>query len=102
MIHIIGVGEVEQHRTHPVFCLVFRCSAQFCLTAVLLHLLRRSVPFHHLLPHIDAPAVILRLGKGGTDRLERPYWVCFKAVNKIEVVGFDQGQKGVQQRGVQL
>lgn len=80
---------------------MLRCSAQFHLMSVLLQLFRCSVPFHHLFPHIDAPAVILRLGKGGADRLERPYWVCFKAVNKIEVVGFDQGQEGVQQPGVQ-
>ena len=69
--------------------------------AVLRQLLRCSVPFHHLLIHMNAPAVILWLGKGGADRLERPYWVCFKAVNKIEVVGFNQGQEGVQQPGVQ-
>ena len=69
MIHILGMGEVEQHRAHPIFCLVFRRSAQFCLTAVLRQLLWCSVPSHHLLPHIDAPAVILRLDKGGADRL---------------------------------
>ena len=101
MIHIIGVGEVEQHRTHPVLCLVLRRSEQFRLTAVLLQLFRCSVPFHHLFPHMDAPAVIPRLDKGGTDRLERLCWVHLKAVDKVEVVSFDQGQKGVQQPGVQ-
>ena len=80
---------------------MLRRSAQFRLTAVLLQLFRCSVPFHHLFPHMDAPVVILRLGKGGTDLLERCCRVCFKAVDKIKVVGFDQGQEGVQQPSVQ-
>ena len=101
MIHIIGVGEVEQHRTHPVLCLVFRRSAQFRLMAVLRQLLRCSVPFHHLLIHMNAPAVILRLDKGGADRLERLCWVHLKVRDKVKVVGLDQGQEGVQQPGVQ-
>lgn len=71
MIHIMGVGEMEQHRAHPVLCLMLRRSAQFRLTAVLRQLFHCPVPFHHLLVHMDAPAVVLRLGKRGTDRLER-------------------------------
>ena len=69
MIHIIGVGEVEQHRTHPVLCLVSRRSAQFRLTAVLLQLFRCSVPFHHLFPHMD---VLGNLVLGPTRALKRP------------------------------
>ena len=69
MIHILGMGLVEQQLSGMGLRLALRRSAQFCLTAVLLHLLRRSVPFHHLLPHIDEPSVVLRLGEGGADRL---------------------------------
>ena len=50
---------------------------------------------------MDAPAVILRLDKGGADRLERLCWVRLKAVDKVEVVGFDQREKGIQQTSVQ-
>ena len=39
--------------------------------------------------------------QGGADRLERLCWVHLKARDKVKVVGLDQGQKGVQQLGVQ-
>ena len=69
MIHILGMGLVEQQLSSMGLRLALRRSAQFCLTAVLRQLFHCPVSFHHLLVHMDAPAVVLRLGEGGADRL---------------------------------
>ena len=69
MVHIAAMREIEDLFSHPMAHLLLRRSTQFRLTAVLCQLLSHSIPFHHLLSHMDEPAVILRLSEGSADQL---------------------------------
>ena len=65
VVHIVGMREIEDLPSHPLAHLAFQHLAQLILTLVFRQLLRCSVSLHHLFLHMNAPAVILRLGKGG-------------------------------------
>lgn len=67
VIHIVGVGEGEDLRSHPPARFAFRRLAQFLLPPILRQLFRCSIALNHLVLHINGPAVVFRLGKGHAD-----------------------------------